>query len=267
MPLRRREFITLLSGAAAAWPLAARAQQPAMPVIGYLNGLSSTSFPSYQAAFRAGLAAAGYVEGRNVAIEYRWAESQYERLPALAADLARRQVAVIVATGVTASPLAAKAATAAIPVVFVTGGDPVKLGLVASFNRPGGNVTGATWLNNTMAAKRLELLREMMPGSGTIGLLVNPANPNAADEAADLQAAARALGQQMHVENAQTHGDIDAAFSGLTRVRADALFNRRRRVSRQPQHPIGRAGGAQRFANELSNAHGRAGGRADELRS
>src|SRR5262245_26666011 len=219
----RRQFIALLGGAAAAWPIAARAQ--AMPVLGYLNGLSPTSFPSYQAAFRAGLAAAGHVEGRNVAIEYRWAESQYERLPALAADLIRRQVAVIVATGVTASPLAAKAATAAIPVVFVPGGDPVKLGLVASFNRPGANVTGATWLNNTMAAKRLELLHEMVPGGGgTVGLLVNPANPNAAEEAADLQAAARSLGQQMHVENAQTHGDIDAAFSGFARVRADALF-------------------------------------------
>jgi putative tryptophan/tyrosine transport system substrate-binding protein len=223
LDVRRRELIALLGGAAAAWPIAAR-PQPAMPVLGYLSGLSPTSFPSYQAAFRAGLAAAGYVEGRNVAVEYRWAESQYERLPALAADLVRRQVAVIVATGVTASPLAAKAATAAIPVVFVTGGDPVKLGLVASFNRPGANVTGATWLNNTMAAKRLELLHEMVPGVATIGLLVNPANPNAADEAADLQAAARALGQQMHVENAQTHGDIDAAFSGFARVRADALF-------------------------------------------
>jgi ABC-type uncharacterized transport system substrate-binding protein len=222
--LRRREFITLLSGAAAVWPLEAKAQQRAMPVIGYLSGLSPISFPSYQAAFQAGLAAAGYVEGRNLAIEYRWAESQYERLPALAADLVRHQVAVIVATGVTASPLAAKAATAAIPIVFVTGGDPVKLGLVASLNRPSGNVTGATWLNNTMAAKRLELLREMVPGGGTIGLLVNPANPNAADEAADLQAAARALGHQMHVENAQTHGDIDSAFSGFARVRAHALF-------------------------------------------
>jgi putative tryptophan/tyrosine transport system substrate-binding protein len=221
--MRRREFISLIGGAAA-WPLAARAQQPGVPVIGYLSGLSPAGFPSYQAAFRAGLAATGYVEGRNVAIEYRWAESQYERLPALAADLVRRQVAVIVATGVTASPLAAKAATAAIPVVFVTGGDPVKLGLVASFNRPGGNVTGVTWLNNTMAAKRLELLREVVPGGGTIGVLVNPANPNAAPEAADLQAAARALGQQLHVENAHVEGEIDAAFSGFARARANALF-------------------------------------------
>jgi ABC-type uncharacterized transport system substrate-binding protein len=170
----RRAFISLLSSAAA-WPLAARAQQPAMPVIGYLSGFSSTAFPPYLAAFRDGLNATGYVEGRNVAIEYRWAESEYDRLPGLAADLVRRKVTLIVATGVTASPVAAKAATTTIPIVFLTGGDPIKLGLVSSFNRPDGNLTGVTWLSNTMAAKRMELLRELMPGATTIGLLVNPA--------------------------------------------------------------------------------------------
>jgi putative ABC transport system substrate-binding protein len=221
--MRRRDFITLLSGAAA-WPLGARAQQGAMPVIGYLSGLSPRGFPSYIAAFRDGLAVAGYVEGRNVAVEYRWAESQYERLPALATDLVRRDVTVIVATGVTASPLAAKAATAVIPIVFVTGGDPVRLGLVASFNRPGGNVTGVTWLNNTMSAKRLELLCEVVASGSTIGLLFNPANPNAPAETADLEAAARALGRRTHVENAASDGEIDTAFSGFARAGVKALF-------------------------------------------
>jgi len=221
--MRRRDFISLL-GSAAVWPLGARAQQGAMPVIGYLSGLSPKGFPSYIAAFRDGLAAAGYVEGRNVAIEYRWAESQYERLPTLAADLVRRQVNVIAATGVTASPLAAKAATATIPIVFVTGGDPVSLGLVTSFNRPGANVTGVTWLNNTMAAKRLELLCEAVAGGTTIGLLFNPGNPNTLAETTDLEAAARALGRQTHVENAGNHREIDAVFSGFARVGAKGLF-------------------------------------------
>jgi putative tryptophan/tyrosine transport system substrate-binding protein len=170
--MRRREFITGIAGSAAAWPLATRAQQVGMPVIGYLSGFSLTAFPPYLASFREGLNAAGYVEGRNVAIEYRWAASQYDKLPELAADLARRKVAVIVATGVTASPVAAKGATTTIPIVFLTGGDPVKLGFVSSFNRPDGNLTGVTWLSNTIAAKRLELLRELLPRATTIGLLV-----------------------------------------------------------------------------------------------
>jgi putative tryptophan/tyrosine transport system substrate-binding protein len=222
--MRRREFISLLGGAVAAWPLVVRAQQPAIPVIGYLSGFSSTAFPPYLAAFRDGLTAAGYVEGRNVAIEYRWAESQYDRLAGLAADLVRRRVTVIVATGVTASPVAAKAATTTIPIVFLTGGDPIKLGLVSSFNRPDGNLTGVTWLSNTMAAKRLEFLRELMPGAATIGLLVNPANPNASSETADVQAAARALGLQMPVANASSERDIDAAFAGFVQARVNAIF-------------------------------------------
>ena len=221
--LGRRAFISLLSSAAA-WPLAARAQQPAMPVIGYLSGFSSTAFPPYLAAFRDGLNATGYVEGRNVAIEYRWAESEYDRLPGLAADLVRRKVTLIVATGVTASPVAAKAATTTIPIVFLTGGDPIKLGLVSSFNRPDGNLTGVTWLSNTMAAKRLELLRELMPGATTIGLLVNPANPNALSEPTDVQAAARALGLQIPVANASSERDIDAAFAGFVQARVNAIF-------------------------------------------
>jgi putative ABC transport system substrate-binding protein len=222
--VRRREFIALIGGAAAAWPLAARAQQARMPVIGYLSGLSSTAVPPYLAAFRDGLNATGYVEGRNVAVEYRWADSQYDRLPALATDLVRRQVAVIAATGVTASAVAAKAATTVIPIVFATGGDPVKLGLVASLNRPGGNVTGISWLSNTMAPKRLELLRELLPGATTIGLLFNPGNPNALTERADVQAAAGALGLQVHVEKASSERDIDAAFATFVQARVDALF-------------------------------------------
>src|SRR5262249_28546655 len=166
------------------------------------------AFPDYLAAFRDGLNSAGYVEGRNVAIEYRWAEAQYDRLPALAADLVRRQVTVIAATGVTASAVAAKAATTAIPIVFSTGGDAVKLGLVASLNRPGGNVTGISWLSNTMAPKRLELLRELLPRATIIGLLFNPENPNAVTETADVQAAAGALGLQVQVEKATSESDI-----------------------------------------------------------
>jgi putative ABC transport system substrate-binding protein len=219
----RREFISLLGGAVA-WPITARAQQPAMPIIGYLSGFSSTAFPQLLAAFREGLNAAGYVEGRNVAVEYRWAGGQYDRLPALAADLVHRQVAVIAATGVTAAGVATKAATSVIPIVFATGGDPVKLGLVASLNRPGGNMTGISWLSNTMAPKRLELLRELLPQARAIGFLVNPGNPNTPLETADVQAAADALGLQMHIGKASSDGDIDAAFAAFIQARVDAVF-------------------------------------------
>jgi putative ABC transport system substrate-binding protein len=222
--MRRREFITLLGGAAVPWPLAARAQQPAMPVIGFLNSASAEGYASMAAAFRQGLREIGYVEGDNVAIESRWAEDRHDRLPALATDLVRRQVAVIAATGGTAAALAAKAATLAIPIVFNTGGDPVKLGLVASLNQPGGNVTGVSWLNNTTASKRLELLRTLLPRAATIGLLLNPKNRNAAAEASDIEAAARALGQQIWIGNASNAAEIDAAFSGFVQSRVDALF-------------------------------------------
>jgi putative ABC transport system substrate-binding protein len=221
--VKRRDFISLLGGTVA-WPLAARAQQAAMPVIGYLSVLSAAAIPAYVTAFRQGLGEIGYVEGRNVAIEYRWAEDRYDRLPALAADLVRRQVAVIAATGGTAAAVAAKAATTAIPIVFNTGGDPIKLGLVASLNRPGGNVTGVSWLNNTTASKRLELLRTLLPGAARIGLLINQRNPNAAAEASDIEAAARALGQQIWIGNARNEGEIETAFSGFVQARVDALF-------------------------------------------
>jgi putative ABC transport system substrate-binding protein len=221
--LKRREFISLLGGAAAC-PLAARAQQPAMPTIGYLSGQSPNAAPRNLAAFRDGLNAAGYAEDRNVAIEYRWADFQYDRLPKLAADLVQRKVTVIVATGVTASPLAAKAVTAIVPIVFLTGGDPVKLGLVSNFNRPEGNLTGVSWLANTLLPKRLELFHELVPDAKTIGYLINPANPNAVAEMADVRAAAGALRVQVLVANASSESDIDAAFAGFVQARVNALL-------------------------------------------
>jgi putative tryptophan/tyrosine transport system substrate-binding protein len=221
--MRRREFITLLGGAAA-WPLAVRAQQPAMPVIGFLNGQSPTQYAHYVDAFRQALNAAGFVEGRNVAIEYRWAGGQYDKLPALAADLVRHQVTVIAATGTTAAVLAAKAATATIPIIFTTGGDPVKAGLVPNLNRPGGNITGISFLVNETGSKHLELLCEMVPSAISVGLLVNPLNPNTDVAIADVLNAARVFGRQVQVVNASTEGEIDAAFTTFVQQRVNAII-------------------------------------------
>jgi len=221
--LKRREFTTLLAGAAA-WPLAARAQQPAMPVVGFLNSGTPEGFASSVAAFRQGLNKAGYVEGQNVAIEYRWAQNQYDRLRALAAELVRRPVDVLAATGGTVSALAAKAATSSLPIVFEMGADPVKAGLVESLNRPGANRTGVMLVIGLLGGKRLELVRELVPAAETIAVLVNPKNPNAALETRDVQDAARALGRETYVLNASIESDIDAAFARAMRQRIGALL-------------------------------------------
>jgi ABC-type uncharacterized transport system substrate-binding protein len=220
--LHRREVFALFGGAAAAWPLAAGAQQPAMPVIGFLNGGSPGPYAPYVAAFRQGLKEAGYIEGENVTIEYRWLEGQYDRAPSMAAELVRRQVAVIVAN----SPgnLAAKAATTTIPIVFTTAGDPVQLGFVASLSRPGGNLTGVTQLNVEVGPKRLELAHELVPAATIIGLLVNPANPTLAEPITrNLQEASRTLGLKLHVLHASTEREIEMAFATLLQLRAGAL--------------------------------------------
>jgi len=222
--MKRRKFITLLGGAAAAWPMTAQAQQPAMPVIGYLGSDSPEAFAGRLRAFRQGLSETGYVEGKNVAIEYRWAENQHDRFSALLADLVRREVTVIVAVTGTPPVLAAKAATTTIPIVFVTAGDPVALGLVAGLSRPGGNVTGVATLTVELGPKQLEMLHELVPTTTIIALLVNPTNPtNAETLSRDLQAAARTLGLQLHVLHASTERDFDTVFATLSRLRAGAL--------------------------------------------
>jgi putative tryptophan/tyrosine transport system substrate-binding protein len=232
--MKRREFLTLLGAATASTtPLSALAQQPAMPVVGILSGTNRE--PRLVGAIQQGLAESGYTEGRNVALEYRFAEGRFERLPELAADLVQRGVAVIVAMQSAAAPQAAKAVTSSIPIVFSIGGDPVKLGLVASLNQPGGNVTGATFLVNTLAAKRLELLRELVPAGATIGLLFNPKNPASGPEKDDVLAAARELHLEIHAETAGSESEIDAAFARFVEkpvsavtFAADAVYNSRR---------------------------------------
>ncbi len=224
--MKRREFITLLGSAAAAWPLAALAQQPAMPVVGFLNAASPDLFAHVVRAFHLGLSEMGYVEGRNVAIEYRWAENQYDRLPELAAELVRRRVSVITTGSSTLAALAAKAATTTLPIVFLMGSDPVQFGLVASLNRPGGNLTGITTLNLEMTPKRLQVLRELLPTTTIMAVLVNPTNAPATveTEVRQVQAAAHTLGLQMvHVLQASTERDLDSAFSTLIQRRAGGL--------------------------------------------
>jgi putative ABC transport system substrate-binding protein len=233
--VKRREFITLLGGAAVAWPLAARAQQPGVPMVGFLSGASPTPWAHLAAAFRRGLQESGYIDGQNVTIEYRWAEGQYDRLPTLAADLVRRRVAVIAATGGSLAARAAMAATATIPIVFSSGADPVKLGLVAGLSRPGGNVTGVHLFIGALDPKKLGLLRELVPQPVVIGVLLNPNLEDFQIRLAAVQEAASTIGQQIHILHASTERELDAAFVAFGQIRAGALvvgadpfFNSRR---------------------------------------
>jgi putative tryptophan/tyrosine transport system substrate-binding protein len=245
--VRRRAFITLLGGAAASWPFAVRAQQPAMPVVGFLSFRSPGESASVEAAFREGLKESGYVEGRNVHIAFRWAEGHYDRLPALAASLVDIRAAVIVTAGGRASGLAATAATSTIPIVFNTGEDPVKLGLVASLNRPGGNATGVSMFINEMETKRLALLHELIPAAAMIGVIVNPSSPSIDTQLQDVNRAARALRQQIRIVNAANDRELDVAFAvlaqgkvGAVLVCANAYFTSRRDqiVALAAQHAI-----------------------------
>lgn len=220
--MRRRDVLTWLGGAAA-WALPARAQSPAMPVIGYLGPESPEPFDSRLKAFREGLAEAGYVEGRNVAIEYRWAEGRYDRLPALAADLASRKIAVLVASGGAPAALAAKAATKSITIVFEMGGDPVALGVVDSLSRPGGNLTGVSSLSVEVSRKRLEFMHDLRPDASSFAVAVNPTSPTSGSQVRNLQLAAEALGVRLHVMNASTEGEFEAMFSAATREQAGGI--------------------------------------------
>ena len=275
--MNRREFIVLVGEAAAAWPLGARAQQSAMPVIGFLNGQSAHTWAPMLTSFRKSLSEAGYIEGQNISIEYRWAEGQSDRVPALAIDLVQRQVAVIVATGSNNAAIAAKAATSTIPIVFTFNDDPRKYGLVASLNRPGGNLTGVTWFNAELGPKRLALLHDLVPNAKTIALLLNPNNAETASWPGGLQEAARSLGLQIFVLNAATPSEIDAAFATIVQVRigalvvaADAFFQNRREqiVALAARHAVptmysnrlmAGSDGLMSYGNSLADAYRRAG--------
>jgi putative ABC transport system substrate-binding protein len=275
--LKRREFITLFGGAAMAWPLAARAQPQTMPTVGYLANATPSGFAHFAAAFRRGLSEGGYVEGRTVAIEYRWAEGQADRLPGLVADLIAHRVSVIMATGGIAPALAAKAATTTIPIVFTGGADPVKAGLVASLNRPGGNATGVVNIETELTAKRLELLRELVPTAARVAVLFNPASPTAETQVVEVERAARTLGQQISVFHARSESEFDAAFAAIVERHADALFvsgdplftsRRARLVALAAQHAIpasysfrdfSLAGGLMSYGADLLDVHRQAG--------
>jgi putative tryptophan/tyrosine transport system substrate-binding protein len=221
--MNRRAIITLLGGAAA-WPLAARAQQAAMPIVGFLHSAAPKAYTGFVAAFQQGLRDAGYIDGQNVAIEYGWAEGQYDRLPALAADMVTHRVSVIAATGGDPAAIAAKAATTTVPIVFMVGTDPVQVGLVSSLSRPTGNVTGVTFFTGPLGAKRLQLLHELVPSASAVGMLVNPSNPNSKPDIAEVQTAARALKCDVHILNASTESEIGATFTTLARERVAALI-------------------------------------------
>jgi putative ABC transport system substrate-binding protein len=221
--MQRREFITALGITAITWPLAARAQQSALPLIGFMNNSTAKGSEDLQAAFRQGISETGYIDGQNVTIEYHWADGQPDRLPGVARDLVRRQVSVIVATS-TPAALAAKAATATIPIVFETAADPIKLGLAASLNRPGGNATGVAQFNAELVAKRVSLLHDLIPTARIIGMLLNPTDPRTEDQTKDVQEAAQALGLHTHVLNASTEAEIDAAFAAMPELRIEALL-------------------------------------------
>src|SRR5262245_21939083 len=269
--MTRREMIRLIGGAAATWPIAARAQQAVMPVIGYLGSGEATS--SVAAMFRRGLSETGYVEGRNVAIEFRFAEGQYDRLPALAADLVRRQVSVLVTSGGVHTTLAAKEATATIPIVFGHGSDPVRFGLVASLNRPGSNVTGISFLSTELESKRLGLLHELVPRATAIAVLLNPANVNAENQSKELKEAGSMLALPLHFVNASSEREFDAAFAAIVQTRAGALlvasdpfyFNRREQlIALAARHSIpaiydfrayAEAGGLASYGTHLADAY------------